>query len=97
MPVTVHLTGERFADLPLSTEDLMRDVGLLARELILRRVASGISLDGGSFAPYSPAYAKAKGQALGGGPVNLQVSGQMLQGLVVTDVTHNSVTIGFSN
>lgn len=97
MPVTVRLTGERFAELPLSSVDLMREIGLLARERILLRVAAGESTDGTPFQPYSAAYAVRKAKEVGNGPVNLQLSGRMLQGLVITDVTENRVTLGFSN
>lgn len=98
MPVTVSLTGARFSEIPLSTVDLMREVGLLARERILRRTAEGQAVDGSAFAPYSAAYAKAKDKATGSSsPVNLQLSGGMLEALVITNVTEKSVTLGFSS
>lgn len=97
MPVTIELHGERFSEIPLSTVDLMREIGLLARERILLRVAEGLDVQGAPFAPYSPGYALAKANALGAGPVNLQVSGRMLEAIVLTNVTENSVTLGFSN
>jgi len=96
MPMTIEIRGERFSEVKLSTTDLMQEVGLLARERILTRTAQGEGADG-PFAPYSAAYAAAKAKALGAGPVNLQVSGRMLQGLVITAVSENSVTLGFSN
>ena len=76
--------------------DVMREVGLLARETIRRRTARGVSADGTPFQPYSAGYAKAKGGALGGGgTVNLAVSGAMLNALQVVGVTENTVTLGF--
>jgi hypothetical protein len=74
----------------------MREVGLLARETIRRRTARGISADGTPFAPYSKSYALQKGKALGPGPVNLTVSGDMLNALQIVDVTETSVTLGFA-
>jgi hypothetical protein len=65
MPVTVNLTGDRFSEIPLSTVDLMREVGLLARERILLRVADSRSTDGSPFAPYSAAYAARKAKEVG--------------------------------
>lgn len=97
MPVTVHLTGTRFEEIQLSTADLMREIGLLARERILLRTAAGNASDGSAFLPYSAAYAVRKAAAVGDGPVNLQLSGRMLQALVITHVTETSVTLGFSN
>lgn len=73
----------------------MREVGLLAREIIRRRTISGISADGTPFAPYSKSYALAKAKALGPGPVNLTVSGAMLNALQVVEVTDTTVTLGF--
>lgn len=97
MPVTVTLDGPRFSEIPLSTQDLMREVGLLARERILLRVARSEAVDGSPFAPYSAEYAKRKAAEVGAGPVNLQLSGRMLQGIVLTEITENSVTLGFSS
>lgn len=99
MPVIVARNFGRLADeIQFSTTDLMREVGLAARELILRRTAQGIAVDGSAFQPYSAAYAVQKAKAVGGaGNVDLQLSGRMLQGLVITEVSENSVTLGFSN
>lgn len=90
MPVTVTSDFEP-GDFKFLDRDVMREVGLLARETIRRRTAAGISVDGTPFAPYSPAYAKRKG----GTAVNLAVSGQMLNALQIVDVTETTVTLGF--
>lgn len=87
----------RLADLKLTDRAFMREVGLLARERIVRRTLSGQDQAGQPFQPYSASYAAVKAKELGVGPVNLQVSGRMLQGLVIVDVTDNSVTLGFSS
>jgi hypothetical protein len=86
--------------LELVTAEDMREIGLLAREQIVRRTISGIDADGAPFAPYSPGYAKAK-KALGGsGTVNLQVSGGMLNDIGIVDVKVSAdkatVTLGWS-
>jgi hypothetical protein len=55
-------------------------------------------MDGNPFRPYSAAYTRQKAEALGSAsPVNLQASGRMLQGLIVTDVTDDSVTLSFKD
>lgn len=95
MPVSVIRVGKPLADVPLSTEPLMRDVGLLARERILRRTLAGIDQNGAAFSPYSAAYALRKALELGSAGVNLQVSGAMLNALTITEVTPTSVTLGF--
>lgn len=97
MPVTVELRGVRFSELKLSTTELMTEVGLLARERILRRTAQSQDVNGAAFKPYSAAYAVAKAKEVGPGPVNLQLSGGMLGALVITEVTDHSVTLGFSH
>lgn len=97
MPVVINITGKRLADIPLTSRDLMREVGLLARERILRRTASGLDQNEAPFKPYSPAYDVLKAKELGAGGVNLQVSGAMLNAIVITEITENSVTLGFSS
>lgn len=100
MPVQVTRNFGSLADLQLVTEDDMRQIGLLAREIIVRRTIDGRDVDGGDFQPYSDGYAKAKRQALGTDRVNLQVSGAMLNDLTVVDVQvepeQASVTLGWS-
>lgn len=75
-----------FRDFPreIVTPEIMQELGLLAREAIIRRTAAGIDAEGKAFEPYSPEYAKQKQQALGtGGTPDLQVSGRMLNDLQV--------------
>jgi hypothetical protein len=69
------------------TPEDMREVGLLARELMIRRTLQGVDVNGQAFQAYSPRYADAKGKALGGAAhVNLQVSGAMLNDLTIIRV-----------
>jgi hypothetical protein len=89
--------------LDLVTADDMREIGLLAREQIVRRTMAGRDADGAPFTPYSEGYAKAKAKALGalaGSRVNLQVSGGMLNDLTIVDVQADgdkaSVTLGWT-
>jgi hypothetical protein len=97
MPVTVRANfnvGDAFA---VSDEAVMREVGLLARELILRRTSRGISADGAPFEPYSPGYLKTKSKAVGlANPVNLRASGGMLNALQIVEVTKDRVVLGFA-
>lgn len=95
--VTVKANFQPLKDLKLSTREVMREVGLLARERILRRTAAGIDQFDIPFRPYSAAYAKQKALELGGGRVNLQVSGAMLNAIQIIEVTDTTVTLGFSS
>lgn len=94
MPVTVTSNFEP-GDLEFTDREIMREIGLLARETIRRRTARGISADGTPFTPYSPGYAAAKAAQLGSGTVNLTVSGAMLNAIQIVEVTDKSVTLGF--
>jgi hypothetical protein len=88
------------ADLALVTEEDMRQIGLLAREMIVRRTLAGRDAHDDAFRAYSPGYAKAKRLALGSDRVNLQVSGGMLNDLTITDVKVSpdkaTVTLGWN-
>lgn len=96
--VTIRKTGTPLDLLTLTDRDLMRKIGLTIRERVIRRTLSGHDEDGGAFRPYSRRYAEQKGKALGGATtVNLQASGRMLQGIVVTAVSDDSVTLGFKD
>lgn len=96
MGVTVSRSIPDLNAIKLTDRALMREVGLLAREKIVRRTISGRDAKGGSFQPYSPSYAEQKAkEGLGGGTVNLQVSGAMLNDLQITEVTDESVTLGW--
>lgn len=96
MPVTVIVRGRPLAETPLTSRELMREVGLLARERIYRRTVSGRDQFDAAFAGYSAGYEERKRQELGSAnPVNLQVSGDMLNAMTITEVTENTVTLGF--
>lgn len=92
MSVKVERNFPALDEIALTTADDMREIGLLARERIYRRTVSGIDADGQPFAPYSEAYAKAKGSSR----VDLQVSGNMLNHMQVVDVGDDSVTLGWN-
>lgn len=95
MPVSVT-TNFRVGDVKFSSARIMRDVGLLARETIVRRTRRGEGSDGQRFRPYSASYATHKTRALGlASPVNLTASGGMLNALQVIETTDRRVTLGF--
>lgn len=96
MPVAIRKNFKPLAEIQLTTKDVMKEVGLLARERIVRRTLDGQDAHGAAFHPYSRGYAKTKTQALGSSKVNLQVSGAMLNAIVITELTDDSVTLGFS-
>lgn len=97
MGITISRGTSKLADLALTNAAFMREVGLLARERIIRRTLAGQDQDGQPFAPYSASYAAVKEKELGTDFVNLQVSGGMLNGLVIVDIGDNYVTLGFSS
>lgn len=82
--------------IPLTTKSVMREVGLLARERVVRRTRSGQGTDGAAFAPYSPGYAKRKAAELGTSKPDLTVSGSMLNDITITRVEEDEVDLGFS-
>src|SRR5262245_20604537 len=94
--VTVSANFGPLKDLQLSSRALMREVGLLARERILRRTAAGRDEHDAAFRPYSPGYAERKAKELGSAGVNLQVSGAMLNAITISEVTDDSVTLAFN-
>lgn len=99
MGIRVTRTFGPLDHLELVTAEDMREIGLLVRERIIRRTISGVDANGVPFEPYSPAYAKAKRQALGTTTVNLQVSGAMLNAITITAVEgwpNPFVELGFS-
>jgi hypothetical protein len=82
MGATVTLSRNwSLEDLELITADDMREIGLLQRERMVRRTMGGVDMHGAAFHPYSPAYAAQKGSSF----VNLQVSGNMLNHLQITE------------
>lgn len=86
MGLTITRNFGRLDHLELVTKDDMKQIGLLARERIVRRTLRGIDAAGLPFRAYAARYAKQKAAALGAGPVNLQVSGAMLDDLTIVDV-----------
>lgn len=86
----------RLDQVPLTDRALMREVGLLARERIVRRTRAGQGTEG-PFKPYSAGYAKAKTKDVGGGQVNLTLSGAMLNAITITSVSDDEVELGFSS
>jgi hypothetical protein len=98
VPITVRRSIPdlaKFAD-TMVDRATMREIGLMARERIIRRTAQGKDERGQPFQAYSQGYRERKAKELGVGNVNLQVSGAMLNALTIVDVTDRSVTLGFS-
>lgn len=98
--ITLSRSFGSLEHLQLVSEEDMREIGLLAREAIVRRTMSGTDVHGAAFKPYSDGYAETKRQALGTDAVNLQVSGGMLNDLTVVDAKADedtaSVTLGWT-
>ena len=97
MSVTVKRNFPSLTVLELVTAADMREIGLLARERIVRRTRQGIGPDGAPFAPLSPGYAAIKQRELGTSSPDLTVSGRMLNDITITDVTDTSVTLGWNS
>lgn len=88
-------TVGRLAELPMGNRQMMREVGELARERILRRTARGVDANGVPFRKYSQRYALVKSRVTGNTGVNLSLSGEMLRALKVVEVTEKTVLLGF--
>lgn len=96
MAITLTKNFAPLASQPLTDRELMREVGLLARERIYQRTIAGQDMHERAFRPYSADYRALKQKELGkSSPVNLQVSGGMLNALTIIELTENSVTLGF--
>lgn len=93
MPVTRNFGP--LDQIKLTDKALMREVGLMIRERIVRRTRQGIGVEG-PFKPYSADYKATKAKELGAGPVNLTVSGGMLNAIVLTRIEDDEVELGFS-
>ncbi len=74
----------------------MRDVGLLARERVVRRTRQGQTTDGAAMVPYSAGYAARKGKELGTTAPNLTVSGAMLNDIILDNIQDDEVSLTFS-
>lgn len=95
MGATVRIAKIDFAGMASIPADVMKDAGELAGRLIRTRTQQGKDKDGQPFVAYTPAYAEQKTKELGGGPVNLTVSGRMLNDMGVSDAGINRVSLGF--
>ena len=96
MPVTVKIAPLDFNKFLPVPADVMRDVGDLSIRFIRTRTERGIDKDGNAFVAYTPKYAELKAKELGSAsPVNLTVSGRMLNDMDVSEAAPNRVSIGF--
>jgi len=95
MGVVIKRNFSRFQDMTFVNRGVMRELGDLVRERIIRRTLSGQDAEGQAFAPYSAGYAKRKSDALGTSRVDLSVSGEMLNAMQIVAVTDRTVTLGF--
>jgi hypothetical protein len=84
--IFVERIGVPLDQLELITREDLRELGLLARERIVRRTRQGLGPDGVPFEPLSPEYAKRKRAALGQDKADLTVSGNMLNDVAVTNI-----------
>jgi hypothetical protein len=91
MSVKVSRNFTALSAIALTTADDMREIGLLARELIYNRTIAGTDASGQAFAPYSEGYAKAKGSTF----VDLTVSGNMLNHMQIIEADEDSVSLGW--
>ena len=77
-------------------EDQRHEVADLVIERIVNRTDQGVDKDGKKFAKYSTSYKDSLDFKIAGkGPVNLQLSGDMLAAIEVLDLTSRSAVIGF--
>lgn len=82
--------------LRLTNTAIMREIGDIAKEAIVRRTRQGQGISG-ALRPYTARYAEVKAAELGtASPVNLTVSGDMLNSLQIVGVDETSVTLGWT-
>jgi hypothetical protein len=96
MPVTVKVAPFPLDPGILGSERLMREVGDLAVRLIRTRTEQGKDAEGQPFLPLSAAYAAQRQKEGYGTTSNLTLSGSMLGGMRVVEVSANKVTLGFT-
>lgn len=97
MAVRIERDFPRLTELRLTNREVMTEVGRLAIETIVRRTRQGVGSQGQALAPYSQGYARLKAAELGtASPVNLTVSGDMLNSLQIIEVDDTSVTLGWT-
>ena len=95
MSATVRIAKIDFAGLAAVPANVMKDAGDLAARMIRTRTQQGKDKDGQPFVAYTPDYSERKAKELGAGPVNLTVSGRMLNDMGVSESGINRVSIGF--
>lgn len=78
------------------TPDEWEEIGQSLATRILRRTRSGVDAAGTTFHAYSAGYARRKAREVGAGPVNLTLSGQMLNDLRVMATSTHGCELGFS-
>jgi len=79
------------------TADDWEDLGTsLVTRIVDRTRNRGLDATNTPFVPYSAGYAARKAKEVGAGPVNLTLSGQMLNDLRVVASTPSSCDLGFS-
>jgi hypothetical protein len=96
MAVHIKVTSDLKLPTELLTAADLREIGLLLRERIVSRTRSGVDAHGSAFRSYSESYGERKRAELGGGPVNLTVSGNMLNEIQILNADHNSVSLGWT-
>lgn len=95
--MTIRRNFRDLSETPLTSPELMLEVGLLASRRIRTRTESGRDAKGQPFVPLSEGYAKQKQEALGNSRADLTVSGRMLNDMGVTAVTDQKAEIGFKS
>ena len=71
-------------------------IGQDVRARIVERTRSGHPPDGFAWPGYTRAYADRKFTELGAGPVNLTVSGEMLNNIQILEFSDTHVVVGWS-
>lgn len=94
MPVTRNFGP--LDQIKLTDKGIMREVGLLARERVVRRTRDGKGTENAALKPYSASYAERKRKELGTDKPNLTVSGAMLNDIILTRIEDDEVELGFS-
>ena len=90
--------GQVYFDVTVPRRMSLVDKRLVGENIIRKiqtRTANHTDIDGNRFAPYSPGYRKEKQILTGSGQPNLYLTGEMMNSLVILDMTDTRIRIGY--
>jgi len=95
--IRIKETGRPRIEIPRFSQEQMHEIGQFSVDGELQRLGHGINAQDQPSRPLKPSYAKQKEKA-GAQPVrDLRLTGAMLTARQVTEVSDNTVTVGFTD